>query len=150
MLLKKKCQPRSLSGVNPNIQASSPPSNSACRCPHSVAACLPALSCHLCLTHARWSVLRLNPVKMRPPHAACSLGVLIGFMSAGRTHVVSHFLLKNRHRLCHCRHRHCHLRCRSLHPCALTKKEAAAQPPPVYQWQHHREHVYKSRQLGLI
>jgi len=78
------------------------------------------------------------------------VGVLIGFVSAGITHVVSHFLLKNRHRLRHCHHRHCHLRCRSLHPCALTEKEAAVRPPPVYQRQHHREHVYKSWQLGLI
>jgi hypothetical protein len=33
----------------------------------------------------------------------------------------------------------------------LAKKEAAAPPPPAaYQLPHHREHVYKSRQLGLI
>ncbi len=37
-----------------------------------------------------------------------------------------------------------------FNPRALTKKEAAALPPLVYQRQHHREHVYKSRQLGLI
>jgi len=30
------------------------------------------------------------------------------------------------------------------------QKEAAAPPPPAYQWQHHCEHIYKSRQLGLI
>ena len=29
-------------------------------------------------------------------------------------------------------------------------KKEAAPPPPVNQRQHHREHVYKSRQLGLI
>jgi hypothetical protein len=32
----------------------------------------------------------------------------------------------------------------------LVKKEAAAAPPPAYQLPHHREHVYKSRQLGII
>jgi hypothetical protein len=32
----------------------------------------------------------------------------------------------------------------------LAKKEAAAPPPPAYQLPHHREHVYESRQLGLI
>jgi hypothetical protein len=32
----------------------------------------------------------------------------------------------------------------------LAKKEASVPPPLVYQRQHHREHVYKSRQLGLI
>jgi hypothetical protein len=32
----------------------------------------------------------------------------------------------------------------------LPKKEATAAAPPAYQWQHHRENVYKSRQLGLI
>jgi hypothetical protein len=29
-------------------------------------------------------------------------------------------------------------------------KEAAAAPPPAYQWQHHRENVYKSRHLDLF
>jgi len=30
-------------------------------------------------------------------------------------------------------------------------QKAAAPPlPPAYQPQHHREHIYKSRQLGLI
>jgi len=42
------------------------------------------------------------------------------------------------------RHRRRHLRCRTLHPRALTKKEASAPPPLVYQREHHREHVYKS------
>jgi hypothetical protein len=32
----------------------------------------------------------------------------------------------------------------------LVKKEAAASSPPAYQLSHHREHVYESRQLGLI
>jgi hypothetical protein len=32
----------------------------------------------------------------------------------------------------------------------LAKKEAAAPPPPAYQLPHHCEHVYESRQLGLI
>jgi hypothetical protein len=36
------------------------------------------------------------------------------------------------------------------HHRSLTKKEAAASPPPVFQLPHHRENVYKSRQLGLI
>ena len=30
------------------------------------------------------------------------------------------------------------------------QKEAAAPPPPACQWQHHRENIYKSRQLGLV
>jgi hypothetical protein len=32
----------------------------------------------------------------------------------------------------------------------LTKKEAAAAPPPAFQLPHHHENIYKSRQLGLI
>ena len=51
------------------------------------------------------------------------------------------------HHLCHC---HRHLHCRMHHPRALTKKEAVAPPPLVYQWQHHREHIYRSKQIGLI
>jgi hypothetical protein len=36
------------------------------------------------------------------------------------------------------------------HRLTLVKKVAAAPPPPAYQLPHHREHVYESRQLGLI
>ena len=43
------------------------------------------------------------------------------------------------------RHRHRHLHCQTLHPRALTKREVAAPSPLVYQSQHHREHIYKSR-----
>jgi hypothetical protein len=32
----------------------------------------------------------------------------------------------------------------------LVKKEAAAASPSAYQLPHHREHVNKSRQLGLV
>jgi hypothetical protein len=44
-------------------------------------------------------------------------------------------------------HRHCHHRGQT-HRCTLTKKEAVAALPPVYQLLHHCENNYKSRQLG--
>ena len=59
-----------------------------------------------------------------------------------------------RHRCHYCRSRcwwrHRHHRCQLPRLQPLTEKEAAALPPPAYQQQHHREHVYKSRQIGLI
>jgi len=50
----------------------------------------------------------------------------------------------------HHQHRLRHLHCQTLHRHPLSKKEASAPPPPAYQWQHHCEHVYKSRQLDLF
>jgi hypothetical protein len=48
----------------------------------------------------------------------------------------------------HYRH-HRHHRGQTRH-LPLPKKEATAAAPPVYQWQHQHENVYKSRRLGFI
>jgi len=48
-----------------------------------------------------------------------------------------------------CHSHHCH-HCCQTHQCPLPKKEATAAPPPVYQWQHQRENVYKSCRPGLL
>jgi hypothetical protein len=48
---------------------------------------------------------------------------------------------------CHRLHRYHHGQ--TCH-CQMSKKEATAAAPPVYQWQHQRENIYKSRQLGFI
>ena len=108
---------------------------STSRCAALLSSCHAALSSSRCAPAncCKASIKQCRRHQMPPP-----LSPLHAVFIAHRRH---------RHHRCHrCRH----LCCQMLHPCALTKKEAAAPPPLVYQRQHHREHVYKSRQLELI